>query len=337
MKMTIKDVAKLADVSIATVSRVINEDPSVRRETVEKVQQAIQDTNYVPNTYARSLKTDTTKIIGLLVSDLSNNHFMTMAKALETILSEHGYSLVVCNTDDNAEKELLYLSRLCSLRVDGLILDVTPKNNIYIADLSKSIPIVLIERRIANENFIGDLICSNNFSGIYTATKYLVNSGHRKIGIINTELKVSTGKERFEGFVSAMSEVGITVDAHYPYKYDSKIFSVEGGILGCQYLMEKDDRPSAIIATNNTIALGIYKYLRKKNISVPKDVSVLSYGNIENSELFNVIPGHTTLDPNYIGERAAKLLLSRIDAPRKPNKEIVIEPSLVVNESVASI
>lgn len=334
---TIKDVARLANVSTATVSRVINQDPSVRKKTVEKVEQAIRETNYIPNLHARTLKTDTTKIIGLLVSDLANSYFTAMAKALEISLHEYGYNVVVCSTNDDPERELSYLSRLSSLRADGLILDITAKNNAYISELSHSIPIVLIERKIADDNFVGDLVCSNNYAGVYTMTKYLLDNGHQRIGIINTELQVSTGQERFAGFAAAMREAGISIDNEYPYKFDSRLFSMEGGIQGCRYLLDKELPPTAIVATNNTIALGVYKYLKENSISIPGDISVLSYGNIENSELFSVVPGHTTLDPVYIGNRSAELLLARIKNPRRPNKEVVIEPAFIANESVASI
>lgn len=335
--ITIKDVAKLVNVSIATVSRVINHDPSVRPDTLEKVNRAIKELHYVPNAPARMLKSDKTNIIGLLISDISNSHFTAMAKAMETILHKKGYSVVVCNTDDDAIQELEYLNRLVSLRVDGLILNTTNCNNKYIAELSHLIPIVLIDRNISDSEFIGDIISSNNFAGIQAITQQLIDCGHRKIGIINANLKVSTGLERLNGFVSTMRDVGIKVDEQYSYRYDSDFFNTEGGFLGCKYLMELKDRPSAIVVTNNTMSLGVYKYLRTNNFSVPEDVSVLSYGNIENSELYFVKPGYSTLNPYFIGERAANHLLSRIKQPNTGNREVIFEPTLVLNNSVRNL
>lgn len=141
--VTIKDVAKLAGVSIATVSRVINDNYYVSPEIKEKVLQAIEDLDYYPNYVARSLKSEKTNSIGFLVSDISNTYFTTMAKALEDVIHKKNYSLIVCSTEDKKEKELAYLKLLISKKVDGLILNTTGKNDELIAELSKQLPIVL--------------------------------------------------------------------------------------------------------------------------------------------------------------------------------------------------
>ena len=337
MPITIKDVAKYANVSTGTVSRVINNDPGVRPKTRDKVKEAIQQINYVPNATARNLKTAKSMIIGLLISDISNTHFTSIAVILETILREQGYSVIVCNTDDDAKQELDYLYRMMSLQVDGLVLNTTSHNNEYISEISHKVPIVLIERNISNPNFNGDIISSNNFSGTQALTRQLIDCGHRKIGIINGDLRLSTGVERLNGFIETMKEIGVTVDDNYPYCYNSEHFNMNGGIQGCQYLMNLPGRPTAIIVTNNSMATGVYKYLRINNYSVPDDVSVLSYGNIENSEIYYVEPGYATLNPYFIGEKAARYLLTRIQQPDTNNREVIFEPSLIVNQSVKSL
>ena len=337
MPATIKDVAKHANVSTGTVSRVINNDPAVRQKMRDKVNEAIRQTNYVPNATARNLKTSKSKIIGLLVSDISNSHFTSIALVLETILREKGYSVVVCNTGDDPKQELGYLYRMMSLQVDGLILNTTNHNNEYICQISKKVPIVLIERNIYDPNFTGDIISSNNFAGMQTLTRHFINCGHRKIGIINGDLTVSTGAERFEGFIVTMKEIGIIVDTNYPYCYNSEHNNLNGGVMGCQYLMGLTDRPTAILVANNSMAIGVYKYLRQNSFTVPEDVSILSYGNIENCELYYTEPGFATLNPYFIGEKAAKHLLSRIQQPNTNNREVIFEPSLMVNQSVKSI
>ena len=335
--ITIKDIARRANVSIATVSRVINKEAGVRPKTIEKVERAIQECQYVPNSIARNLKSSTSKTVGLLVSDISNNHFTLMAKVIEMVLREHGYNLIICNTDDSQEQELMYLNRLVGFRVDGLILNITNQNNDYITRLSHSLPVVLVERSISDPNFRGDYIGSNNQAGIEMMTKYLISNGHQRIGIINSELKVSTGRERLAGFINTMKSIGVAVDEHYPYRYDAKLFNLEGGILGCRHLMGLQEPPTAIVVTNNAMSLGVYKYLRTNTIAIPDDVSVLSYGDIENSELFFVKPGYATLNPSFTGETAATHLLSRMSDSGIRTREVILEPSLIVRDSVKAV
>jgi LacI family transcriptional regulator len=330
---TIKDVAKRAGVSIATVSRVINRVPSVRPETIKRVHDAIADINYVPNATARNLKIDKTKMVGLLISNISNAHFTSMAKSVEKFLRTEGYSVIVCSTDDDPQMELTYLYRLLSLRIEGLILNTTGQNNDYIAEMSHILPIVLVDRSIQSMNFNGDFIGSNNYDGVQSLTRHLIDCGHRKIGIITSNLLVSTGRERLKGFVDTMESIDVEVDENYLYRYDSKFSNVEGGIDGCKYLMSLNERPTAIVAANNDTAIGVYKYLHANHISVPGDVSVVSYGNINNCELFRVEPTYTTLNPNFIGEKAANYLLSRVKNQNLGSREVIFEPLLIINES----
>lgn len=336
-KATIKDVAKYANVSIGTVSHVINHEGSVKEATKQKVMDAISALGYIPNASARSLRSEKSNVIGLVVSDISNIHFTYMAKVIEDALQKEDFSLVICSTDDDPAQELRHLQRLREMRVDGIIINTTGGNDAYIVQLSHILPIVLIERKICNPRLRGDLVTSNNYDGVYTMTQLLIDSGHKRIGIINADLQVSTGKERFAGFQAAMSGVGISVDENYRYRYDCHIFRMESGMAGCKALMSLTPPPTAIVVTNNTLAIGVYKYLRQSNFSVPDDVSVLSYGNIANDDLFYVRPGYTTLNPAFIGEKAASCLLSRIKNSETQNREIIFEPLLIRNNSVKEI
>ena len=334
--MTIKDIAEIAGVSTATVSRVVNNEPGIRPSTYQKVKAVIDHNNYMPNAAARNLKTNKTNLIGLLVSNISNPHFSALSQVVEEILWKKGYLLVSCSTQERADLELNYIRKLIGLRVDGLIINTTNQNCKFIASLSHNMPIILIERNIQDQNFVGDTVLSNNYHGVYMMVQYLLQRGHRKIGIINSSLQVSTGLERYNGFKAAMAEIGITVDEQYPYRYDSQFFNEEDGIIGCKHLMSLSDRPTAIIISNNSMAIGAYKYLCINGFEVPKDVSIMSYGNIANSELFQVLPSYTTLSPYFVGEKAAELLLSRIDQPGG-NRQVIFEPMLVTNDSVGTV
>ena len=334
MSITIKDVAKIANVSVSTVSRVLNEESNVKLQTVQKVKDAMKQCNYVPNNLARGLKSNSSHTIGFLVSDISNSHFTVMAKRIETLLRKNDFNMIICSTDENKEQELSYINHLMSSQIDGIILNTTGYNNSKIVKISQTLPTVLIERKISHPEFRGDYISSNNRDGIYQMAKKLLTLGHRKIGFINCEANISTGVERYEGFKNALNEAGIDISDNYPYLFTSDSFSIENGFSGCSFLMQMQNRPTAIIAANNTLAIGMLRYLRLANIKIPEDVSVLSYGNIDNSDLFFVNSGHTTLNPVMIGEKAAECILSRIAAPNQNNREIIFEPTLLTNSSV---
>ena len=336
-EVTIKDIAKYAGVSVATVSRVVNGFTGVSSATVDKVNKAIDELNYVPNATARSLKIDRTNLLAMLVSNISNSHFTSMAKTIESCCRQQHFNILLCNTEDDPAIELEYLKRLTELRVDGIILNTTGLNDAYICNLSHTIPMVLVDRSINDPNFAGDFVGSNGFDGMKLLTSHLVERGHRKIGIISSNPHVSTGQERYAGFVDAMKMAGISVDDHYPYKYAGKLFNEEDGIAGAHFLMNLDTPPTAIVVANNNMAIGVYKYLSSHNISVPDTVSVVSYGNISNSDLFPVIPTFTTLNPTFIGEKTATLLLSRIHDNSRSKREVIFEPLLLVNESTKFI
>lgn len=334
---TIKDVAKYAGVSATTVSRVINHIPNVSPTTVEKVNKAIEACKFVPNFVARNLKNEQTKTIGFLVSDIANSYFTVMAKNLETQLQEKGYDMMICSTDDDPAMEKSYLKQFLSNKVAGIILNSTGKNTSLIDEISQSVPIVLIERSISSDKFRGDFIGADNHSGIFDLTSYLLERGHRKIGIINGNREVSTGAQRYSGFVDAMKAYGITIDQQYPFQYDTHSFMESGGFDAAEYLLNLSDRPTALIVANNAMSIGVLKYIKKANIKIPEDVSVMCYGNIENSELFFVSPAYTTLNPKVIARKAFQYITSRIENQALPNRETIFESKLFPGESVASV
>lgn len=333
---TIKDVARFAGVSIATVSRVINGNYYVSPDIEKKVREAISELNYFPNSVARSLKNDNTHTIGILVSDISNSYFTSMARALEDVVNEHNYNIIMCSTEDDRDRERSHLRLLAGRKIDGLIINTTGKNDDFITALSANIPVVLVNRRIHNTNFSGDFIDSSNADGAGELTSHLISHGHRKIGVINGDLSVSTGRERFKGFVSAMRKTGITVDEGYPYRFDGQ-FLEESGYQGAAQLMGMTDPPTGIVIMNNSMAIGAIKYFKNNGIRVPEDVSIASYGNIENIELMYIQPSIVTLDARAVGNNAGKLILDRIKNRSVKNREVIFPAVLIVGNSVLDI
>lgn len=332
--VTIKDIARQAGVSIATVSRVVNKNDYVSEEVEKRVRKVIDELGYVPNNVARSLKIEATLTIGFVVSDIGNMYFTAVAKALEDTIHADRYNLIVCSTEGEKEKELEYLNLLMGKKVDGLVLNTSGKNNEMLADLSHKIPIVLINRKINHINFVGDVVNSNNYDGAYDLASNLLENGHEKIAMINGDLALSTAKERFEGVMAALKEHGISFDQKYYYEGD---FSWATGTQGAKYFLELKQPPTAIIAMNNMIAIGMMKYFVNNHIRVPEDISLAVYGNIENSELLFTKPSYVTLNPIFVGKKAGKMLIERIHNSKMPNREIIFTPKLVIGNSVLKI
>lgn len=334
MSATIKDVAKRAGVSIASVSRVINGSTAVTPHVQQRVLDAIEHLQYYPNSIARSLKSESSKLLGMLVSDISNSYYTTLAKALEEEVRQEGYNIILCSTEADRERELEYLKLLASRKIDGLVLNSTGKNDDYVARLSRHIPVVLLHRRVEDPEFRGDFIDSSNRDGLRDMVKYLVHNGHNRIGVINGDLTVSVGRDRYEGFVQAMNAMGLALDDGYPYRYDAN-FSQDGGYLGAQHLLTLPDPPTAIITMNNVMTMGLLRYVRQKDICIPGQVSLLCYGNIENIDLLYVQPGYVTLDPSDLGRRAGEMLLDRMEGGVTTNRDYLFVPHFIKGHSVA--
>ena len=177
---TIKDVARQAGVSIATVSRVLNNKSTVAPDLAAKVNQAVEQLGYHPNSIARTLKSDSSKTIGFVVSDISNDFFTRMARGVEDVLNQHGYSLFVCSTDSTQLREEQCLSLLREKQVDGLIINTSGKNDELITQISHHVPIALFGRKISSAEFTGDFVDNDNFSGTQELTRHLIRLGHRK-------------------------------------------------------------------------------------------------------------------------------------------------------------
>jgi DNA-binding LacI/PurR family transcriptional regulator len=338
--VTIKDVAQLASVSIATVSRVLNKNYYVSPDLESKVTAAIEQLGYYPNSVARSLKNQSTMTIGFLVSDISNNFFTNIFRAIEDSIREYHYNLLVCNTDHDKEREYDYLQLMLEKKVDGIIINTTGFNDDFISSISERIPVALCSRRIMTAEFKGDLVDSDNIRGSYDLTSHLISLGHTKIGIVNGPIHVSSAIERLEGFQKAMGEIGIKVDQNYPYYFNGN-FSVDGGFQCAKKLLSRNDPPTAIVFMNNEMAAGALRYCRLNNIDVPDSVSIASYDRIVNDDLLYVHPCFVTMEPLEIGKKLAELIVERIQNKDKasdiPNREIRLLSHLVVGNGTKRI
>ena len=330
---TIKDVAREAGVSIATVSRVLNKKGSVKDTSAQNVLHAIEHLGYHPNSIARTLKNDSSKTIGLIVSDISNDFFTRMARGIEDVLSDHGYNLFVCSTDDNQKREVQCLSLLREKQVDGIILNSSGKNNDLITSMSSQLPFALFSRKIPNPEFKGDFVDNDNYSGLRNLTEILLQLGHKKIGYIGGQSYISSAAERFSGFQSAMREAGMDVSEDYPYLFLGSFNRLDSGYDGAKSLWDKG--VTAIICGNNLLALGAMKYCIEAKLNLPKELSLCSFGTLANQSLLAVSPTSCEQNPNAMGARLAELIIERIESKNCiPNREIRFTTTILPGNGV---
>ena len=333
--VTLKDVALKAGVSIATVSRVLNESRTVNPEIAAGVLRAKEELGYYQNSIARSLKTHSTQTIGFVTTDISNPYIITVAREIEDLLHEHHYNLFVCSTESNKERELSYLRHLYGRNIDGLVLNSTGLNEDFVLGMNKNMPVVLIHRRLKSTAFHGDLVDSDNIGGAYQLTKHLIALNHKKIYVIKGAGNLSNSNERFAGFQKAMLEIGIVVDERYPFQYDGD-YSVQSGYAAVEHLCRLPDKPTAMLSLNNMMTIGALKGFRAKNINAPEDISIASYNNIENIELMAVRPTVLDFDPKQFGVSAGTCLLNRLRDNSIQNQEIIISAKMIHGNAVSA-
>ena len=307
--VTIHDIAQQAKVSIATVSRVINRHNGVGSKTAARVRRVIARTGYIPDSIARGMRRRKSYAVGYIVSDISNVHFTVAAKHLEETLARAGYSLVVCSTGGDRRREADLLHLMLAKQIDGLVINVSGTNNDLVCDISRRLPVVLLSRKIVDPAFNGDFVGSDAFQGAYDLGRHVAAMGHRRIGLIRGPQTISTGSERYGGFVAALKEEGLELDEELVYPGD---YYQESGRDGAEHLLHSPRPPSILVVMNNMMALGVLIYLKQGGFSVPGDVSFAAYGNIANRELLYVSPDAIGEKPDQEGALAGELLLRRI-------------------------
>jgi LacI family transcriptional regulator len=332
---TINDVAKLAGVSAMTVSRVINNSGYIGRETRSRVEAAIAELAYVPNAVGRQLRSKRTKMLALVLSDIMNPFFTTIARGVEDVARAQGFSVMFCNTDESEAEEARYLLMLVQRQVDGVLLVPASTSGKSLRLLSSHhMPVVVIDRRIQSRQI--DSVRSDSEAGAYTLTQHLIGLGHRRIAVLTGRRSVSTSIDRVAGYCRAMLDAGLELDddlvRYGEYNY-GEYNQVDGNRMA-QEVLAADPRPTAIFAANNFIAFGAMRSLRDAGFRVPEDVSIVAFDDLPVAWLSD--PFMTVVDqPAYeIGRRAAELLLSRLDGTISgPGREVVLPSELIVRRS----
>jgi LacI family transcriptional regulator len=308
---TIRDVAKKAGVSVATVSHVINGTRKVAPETEARVRRAMEELGYQPNTIAQSLRKRITYAIGILVSDITNPFFATLVRGAEDAALEAGYSVIVCNSDEDPQKEDMYIRALWRRRIDGMLIAPTRDGTSSALQelVRRKLPFVFVDRKA--KGIEADAVLSDNIGGAYLATKHLIERGHKRIGIVLGIPGATTTEERFAGYRQALNEEGVLCSDELVAWGD---YRVEGGRAAAAQLLSLANPPTAIFSTNNQMTLGVLQELFLRRISVPDKVAVVGFDDSEWAEM--VVPSLTVVaqDPYEIGYRAFELLLARLNS-----------------------
>ena len=271
---SIKDVASKAGVSVATVSRVLNNNPRVKSPARARTLAAITQLGYQPSGIARNMRSQSVRVIGLVISDIQNPFFTTLVRAVEDVAYENQYTVLLCNSDEDLQKEQLYIDVLSRERVAGAIIVPTGKDA-FTPLLNARVPVVMVDRIVADR--VADAVVLDNVAGAFAATKHLIELGHRRIGLVGAPTSVSVGRERQRGYEKALRASKLKLD---PNLICIGNFKEQGGYQAARALLERDPRPTAIFAVNNLMTLGACQAIAEKRLRIPKDISVIGFDDM---------------------------------------------------------
>lgn len=334
-RTTIKDVAEFVGVTPAVVSRVFNRDETliIKDETRQAVLDAIEELHYMPNSVARSLRTQTTDTIGVLVSDITNPFYTEVVKGIQDVALAAGYTVILCDTTDNSEEEKRYIQKLRSQFVDGIILGSSYVEDDVI-DLLEELKIKYVMVNRGSENSQAPYVKSADVEGIVESVNYLLQNGHEKIAHLSGPLYAETAIRRLSGYRKALLDAGIPYHSQYVVE---TTFDEKSGYEACRELLKNEDRPTAICAANDMVAIGAIQAIKEAGLRIPEDISVIGYNDIWVAS--KIAPPLTTIRCNMyeMGKIAFNMLIDLIKNKPMEQNRITLPTSLVERESVRRI
>jgi LacI family transcriptional regulator, fructose operon transcriptional repressor len=327
MMASIKDVADAAGVSIATVSRVLTDKPHVSEELRQRVMTAVQSLGYRPNRIARSLRTQQSATIGLVVSDIRNPYFTAVSRVVEDLAYQNGMSVYLCNTDENPDKEEMYLSVLRNENVAGIIFSPTRKTAEKFSQLNLDIPTIAIDRPIPSDQV--DSVLIDNQAAAFRLAEHLISNGFRRIGALFGSAS-STGRERRLGFEQALNAHGLPVHPDLVRYVPAK---VQAGHQAALEMLDTHAPLQAFYTSNGLLLAGALMAIRDRNLRIPEQVGLAGFDDVNWTVL--VQPAITVIaqPTDEIGRTATELLLQRIENPQRPARQVILQSQLLVRES----
>lgn len=336
MVKTIDDIAKKAKVSKATVSRVINNSGYVGDTTRERVEKVIKENNYVPSVHARSLSKQDSDVIGVVVPEAENPFFGEVLTGISEIAEKNGLAILYCNTGKSEAREKRALKMLRQQRIKGLIITPTTEGKYsdgYAQDFKNLIddlrvPVILLDRDV-DPSWSG--VFTDSYRGAYICTKLLIDSGHKKIGIVTGDLTLGIAKKRLEGYKGAMNDAKLPIQDKYIYEGD---FEEYKAYEVTKELLQDSDKPTALVTSNNLTTIGTIKAILEAGLKIPDDIALVGFDDIKMIEFMNL---HITVAERktiQMGHEAMELLLQIIsdrNSHTKQNKitRIVIVPEII--------
>lgn len=335
MTVRLKDIAEYLNISVSTVSRVINNKDRVDDMTREKVLKALKQFEYHPNEIARSLKSKNTKAIGVIVPDISNNYFAMVIKGIEAVIRQHGYYVIICNSDADLEKEEEYTNLLYKRSISGLIIAIGGRKADFLDLYKKSnIPVVFIENLPRVEGNY-DYVTVDNVKAIRELTNHLINIGHRKLAMITGPLKESVSEERLAGWKKALVEHNISIKKRWIGIGD---FTKESGYKIMQGFLKHEEVPTAIIAANNFLGYGAMHAIMDAGLKIPDDIALVCFDAIDFVGLIKPQLTSIIQPAEDIGKIAGEIIMRKIQHfGTKVVEKIILEPKLEIKESCGYI
>lgn len=331
--ISIKEIAKLAGVSVATVSRVINNNGRFSNETKDKVMRIINEYGYTMNMAAKSLRVSKSKTVGLIVPNINNEWLSELVLEIENYFSEKEYSVFICNTSQSEEKEIAYFRSLDSQLVDGIIcisgIEEIPANVI-----TRDIPIVCVDRK-PKDHTSAYYVESNHYEGGYLATEELIKQGCKKIAIVSRNKTLSVNKQRLEGYLQALKDYNLEIDPKLQILLNPKDANYEGSLKAVHKLVEEKIEFDGVFATNDWRALGVVVGLQENHIRVPEEVKVIGFDDIAISRCYHPSISTVRQDVPGLALKASSLLLDLMenDVIDEERKQYILPVKVIRRDS----
>lgn len=332
-KVTIYDISKKLNVSAATVSRALNNNPKISLSTRELVLKTAREMNYKQNRLAQALKSGKSNNVGVIVPYINRSFFSSVIRGIEEELTPHGYHVIICQTHENYEYEIEQINTLINTQIDGIFMSVskTTLNTEHIEKvLAEGTPLVFFDRK---KDIPGvSSVTIDDFKAGYLATEQLIKQGCKKIAHFSGDLNLEIYKNRYDGYIKALEDNNLKVKQEYILKTNSKI---ESGASAVEELWELSEKPDAIFSASDYTALGAIQELKKMGLKIPKDVCVTGFSNEPFTKYMELPISTVDQTPLTMGKIAAQVFLEQMNENQKVSieKKVVLTPELIVRES----
>lgn len=334
-KTSLADIAKALSVSKTLVSMVLNnrgDENGISKTTQERVWEKAKELNYKPNKFARGLRMGRSNTLGLIVSDISNVFYATICRAVEDMATRNGYQLIICSSDEKAEREIELIHTLREWQVDGIILSTSQEDNDELVNLQKEgFPFVLIDRKLPRMET--DYIVVDNHGGALAATEHLLQLGHKKVGMLSISPGyISSVAERVDGYKTAMTNAGLALNdsviREIPFDQVKEAVARE-----MSDLMQQPNGISAVFVANNSLTAALLEWAQDKNINIPRDLAVVSFDDVEMFKFCHPPITAVSQPIESIGSEAVRVLLEKIEKSPVAPIHVVLPTALEVRRS----